>query len=407
MTSHAAPDAEARPAAKPRYRRYEGPAWLSAGYRPFFLLAGLWALLALPLSLALLHGLIALPLADGPLRWHFHELMFGYVAAALAGFLLTAVPNWTGRLPLKGRPLLGLVCLWGLGRLAMLASGALGAAATALLDLPFLACLVAIVAREIVAGRNRRNLPVLVLLTLFLGANALFHADSAGLLPADGLDQRAAIATITMLVALIGGRVTPSFTRNWLAKRDSPGLPAAFGSLDRVALLATLVALLLWVAAPGSAVCALAAAAAAALNLARLLRWQGHRVLGEPLLWVLHLGYLWIALGLAFLAAAAAGSAIPELAAVHALTAGAMATMTLAVMSRAVLGHGGHALSAGSGLTAAFALVSLAAAARVTATLSATLYGPLIYLSAAAWVAAFACFLAACAPKMVSRRPSE
>jgi len=403
----AEPEATARPAAKPRYRPYEGPAWLSAGYRPFFLLAGLWALLALPLSQALIQGRVDLPVAVAPLRWHFHELMFGYIAAALAGFLLTAIPNWTGRLPLQGRPLLGLVCLWSLGRLAMLTSGTIGAGAAALLDLTFLAALVAVVAREIIAGRNRRNLPVLILLALFLGANALFHAASAELLPDDGLDRRAAIAAIAMLIALIGGRVTPSFTRNWLAKRDSPGLPAAFGGLDRAALLATLAALLLWVAAPGSTVCALAAALAAALNLARLLRWQGHRVLAEPLLWVLHLGYLWIALGLALLAAAAAGWGIPDLAAIHALTAGAMATMTLGVMSRAVLGHGGQTLRAGAGLTAAFVLVSLAAAARVTATLSGALYEPLIYLAAAAWVAAFSCFVAVCAPKLVSTRPPE
>ncbi len=393
-----------RPAAKPRYHRDSGPIWLSAGYRPFFLLAGLWALVVLPLSVAAIRGTVALPVAVDPVRWHFHELLFGYVAAALAGFLLTAVPNWTGRLPLQGLPLLGLVGLWAAGRLAMVASGLIGLAAAAAVDLLFLAVLLAVASREIIAGRNRRNLPMLAVVATFLGTNGLFHAVSAGLLPAEGSDQRAAIACIALLIALIGGRITPSFTRNWLAKRGGPSLPSAFGPLDRVTLLATLIALLAWTVEPEGPAIAAAAAVAAALNLLRLLRWRGERVLGEPLLWVLHLGYLWIVAGMAFLAASAAGWGFPGIAAVHALTAGAMGTMTLGVMSRAILGHGGYELRAGPALTGAFTLVSLAAAARVAATLTSALYDPLIYLAAAAWMAAFALFLLVCAPKLLAGR---
>jgi len=272
------------------------------------------------------------------------------------------------------------------------------------LDLLFLAVLAALVAREIVAGRNRRNLPMLAILAAFLGANMLFHAVSLGLLPDEGFDRRSAIACIAFLIALIGGRVTPSFTRNWLVKRGAPALPASFGLLDRVTLLATLIALVIWIFSPESLACAIAAALAAALNLLRLLRWQGHRVLGEPLLWVLHLGTLWIAAGLALLAASALGGAIPGVTAVHALTAGAMGTMTLGVMSRAILGHGGHELRAGPGLTCAFLLVSLAAAARVAATLASEFYTALIYMSAGAWIAAFALFLLVCGPKLIQAR---
>ncbi len=299
----------------------------------------------------------------------------------------------------------GLVCLWATGRLAMLASGAIGPLAAAVLDSLFLAMLAALVARELVAGRNRRNLPMLAILAAFLGTNLAFHAVSLGLLPDDGTDRRAAIACIAVLIALIGGRVTPSFTRNWLAKRGSSALPAGFGALDKAALLTTLIALGIWIVAPEGPACATAAAIAAALTLLRLLRWQGHRVLGEPLLWVLHLGILWLAAGLALLAASALGGAIPGVTAIHALTAGAMGTMTLAVMSRAILGHGGHALRAGPGLTWAFALVSLAAAARIGASLASELYTALIYLSAGAWVAAFAIFLGVCGPKLVTARP--
>lgn len=394
----------ARRASSPRYRGGSGPAWLSAGYRPFFLLAGLWSLVVLPLSVAAMRGAVALPIAIDPVRWHFHELMFGYIAASLAGFLLTAVPNWTGRLPLQGRPLLGLVGLWAIGRLAMVTSGLIGVTAAAAADILFLAALLAVASREIVAGRNRRNLPMLAMLAAFLAANGLFHAVSAGLLPADGLDQRAAIADVTLLIALIGGRIAPSFTRNWLTKRGDGSLPAAFGPVDRASLLATLLALLFWILAPEGPATAIAAAVAAALGLARLMRWRGHRVAGEPLLWVLHLGHLWIVAGLALLAAGAAGWGVPQAAAVHALTAGAMGTMTLGVMSRAILGHGGHELRAGPALAAAFALMSLAAAARVAATMWDAHFDLLIYLAAGAWMAAFLLFLLTCAPKLVQAR---
>ena len=407
MATEAGSGPKRRPAAKPRYRRDAGPAWLSAGYRPFFLLAGLWSIAVLPLSVAAIHGVAPLPSGLDTVRWHFHELMFGYITAAVAGFLLTAIPNWTGRLPLQGLPLLGLVGLWCAGRLAMFVAGLIGPAAAAVLDLLFLAVLGALVSREIIAGRNWRNLPMLAMLATLLGANMLFHAVSVGLLPDNGFDQRTAIACIVLLIALIGGRVTPSFTRNWLVKRGSASLPAAFGPLDRVALLATLIALLIWILAPEGLACAAAAALAAALNLLRLLRWQGQKVLREPLLWVLHLGYLWIVAGLALLSASALAEGISGVTAIHALTAGAMGTMTLGVMSRAILGHGGHELRAGPGLTSAFALVSLAAAARVAATLATALYDPLIYLSAGAWIAAFALFLLVCGPKLVTARAGE
>lgn len=404
MATHPGLTLMGRPAQKPRYRPSTGPVWLSAGYRPFFVLAALWALVVLPLSVAAMLGSVALPIAVDPVRWHFHELIYGYIAAAVAGFLLTAVPNWTGRLPLQGGPLLGLLALWLAGRLAMIAADWIGPGLAAAADLSFLAVLLAAAGREIVAGRNWRNLPLLAVVAAFLGGNGLFHAVSAGLLPADGFDQRLAIACIALLISLIGGRITPSFTRNWLAKRGGGALPAAFGVVDRAALLAILIALLLWIVDPDGLALAAVAAAAAALALVRLLRWQGYRVLGEPLLWVLHLGYLWIPIGLALIAASALGSAASGVAAVHALTVGAMGTMTLAVMSRAIFGHGGHELRAGPALTAAFALITLAAAARIAATVAALPYVELIHLSAAAWIGAFALFLLACAPKALSAR---
>ncbi len=385
-----------------------GIALLSAGFRPFFLLAGAWALIVLPVSLGRLLGAWDWPSAYDPLRWHFHEMVFGYVAAVLAGFLLTAIPNWTGRLPLKGGRLLALVGLWLAGRLGMAVSGVIGPLPAAVLDILFLLALLLSALREIVAGGNWRNLPLIAVLGLFLLSNLLFHAVSAGLLAqsgvGEGADVRSALACLAFLIAIVGGRIVPSFTRNWLAKRSAGVLPAPFGAFDRLTLLATLAALLLWVLLPDGVLCGLALIAAAALNLIRLLRWRGLPAAGEPLLWVLHVGYLWIPVALALLGWSALAPDLPQTAGIHALGVGAIGTMTLGVMSRATLGHTGQALSAGPGLTAAFCLITLAAAARVAAALWSAATLPLLHGSAAAWMAAFACFLATCGPILLGRR---
>src|SRR4051812_42901878 len=164
----------------PRYRSQSGPFLLSAGFRPFFLAAALWAALAVPLWLAAFTGEAALPTLLLPNVWHVHEMVFGFAAATVAGFLLTAIPNWTGRMPLQGGPLAGLVLLWAAGRIAVLASATIGAAAAAALDLPFPLVFLAVVAREILAGRNWRNLPMIAALSLLFVGNLLVHLESLG-----------------------------------------------------------------------------------------------------------------------------------------------------------------------------------------------------------------------------------
>jgi uncharacterized protein involved in response to NO len=390
-----------------RYRSYAGPAVLAHGFRPFFLLAGIWALAALALSFEMMQGRIALPTAFDPVSWHYHEMLFGYVAAAIAGFLLTAVPNWTGRLPLQGMPLLGLVVLWLAGRGAVAVSGLIGAWPGGLIDLAFLAVLAAVALREIAAGRNWRNLPIVAAVVLFLLCNALSHAEAVGLAETGGLARRAAIAVVIMLVSLVGGRIIPSFTRNWLVKRGSRALPAAFGGFDRLTLAAALVALAWWAAVPDGVAAAALIGLASVLHLVRLARWRGHATLPESLLWVLHVAYLWIPVGLALLAASHWRTALPATGALHALTAGAIGTMTLAVMSRATLGHTGRALHAGAGLTGAYLLVTFAAVARVGASVSTALYMPLLTTAAIAWIAAFALYLAVCGPMLVTRQPAK
>ncbi len=388
----------------PRYRSYEGPPILSRGFRPFFLLAGLWAPLALGIFLTAFFGHIVLPSAMDAFAWHAHEMLFGFVAAAVAGFLLTAIPNWTGRLPLQGRPLLLLVALWIVGRLAVAVSAWTGPWLAAFLDLGFLAALVGVIVREIVAGRNWRNLPIVTAVLLLLACNVLSHAQTIGLMNQTGLAERCAIAVMAALITLIGGRIVPIFTHNWLAKKNAAKLSARSGAIDYLALGLALLALVRWAIEPEGELTGLLAGLAAAANLIRLVRWRGWLTWSEPLVWVLHLGYLWIAIGLALIGVTATSDIVPPSGAIHALTAGAMGTMTLAVMSRAALGHSGEALNAGMMLTLAYLLVTLAAITRVGAAVWDDAAIELLLVSGAAWVAAFGCYLIALGPLMLCAR---
>jgi len=366
---------------------------LSAGFRPFFLLAGIWAALAVPIWLtAYVHGYSL----RGPLPaviWHAHELVFGFGAAAVAGFMLTAIPNWTGRLPLRGRPLALLAALWISGRAAMLASGAIGAPAAAVADLAFLSLLIIVVARELIAGRNWRNLPMLAALSLFLAGNALVHLHALDIAYTAGPGNRLGIATLLLLITLVGGRILPSFTRNWLARErpGSPG-PAPWDPVDRIALALAAAGLGAWVAAPESAAAPWLETLAGLGLAVRLSRWRGFATLREPLLFVLHAGYGWLALGLILLGVNGLHPALPAGAAVHALTVGAIGTMTLAVMTRATLGHTGRPLRADRATSASYVLITLAALLRLGAPLAGANAVFVSSLAGIAWTAAFATF---------------
>ena len=378
----------------PRYRAHAGQALLSAGFRPFFLLSATWAALAVPLWLAFLAGAGTVPTLLPPPIWHAHEMVFGYAAATVAGFLLTAIPNWTGRMPLQGGPLAALVGLWIAGRVAEFVSARIGAPAAAVLDLSFPVAFLVAVAREIVAGRNWRNLPMVAALTLLLVGNSLVHLEALGWAETGELGNRLGIATLLMLVTLVGGRIVPSFTRNWLTK-NLPGAatPASFGWIDRAALLTTALALADWVAVPAAPWTPWVELIAALALGMRLVRWRGAGAWREPLLWVLHLGYGWLALGFLLLAVNGIMPLVPATAALHALTVGAIGTMTLGVMTRASLGHTGRPLVAGSGTTTIYALVTVAALLRLLAPLAGADYLLLLSLAGAAWSGAFGLFV--------------
>ncbi|MBV9251220.1 MAG: NnrS family protein [Acetobacteraceae bacterium] len=378
----------------PRYRHHSGPALLSAGFRPFFLLSALWAFAAVPLWLEAYAGGEQLPTMLPFAVWHAHEMVFGFGAATVAGFLLTAIPNWTGRMPLQGGPLGLLALLWASGRFAVLFSAHIGAIAAAVVDLAFPLLFAAAIARELIAGRNWRNLPVLIALTLLFVSNLLVHLSPLGVADTATVGNRLGIATLLMLVSLIGGRIIPSFTRNWLAKqRPDLGAPAAFTRFDRAVLGITAVTLALWVAIPDGPLTPWFCIAAGVAHGVRLGRWRGPATLREPLLWVLHLGYGWLAFGFCLLGLDALVSWLPQTTALHALTIGAIGTMTLAVMTRATLGHTGRPLAADVGTTAIYALVSLATILRLIAPLAGEAYVLVLSLSAAAWSGAFGLFV--------------
>jgi uncharacterized protein involved in response to NO len=186
------------------------PALFTYGFRPFFLGAGLWAGLAMAVWIGMLSGLFALPTGFDPISWHAHEFLYGYLGAVITGFLLTAVPNWTGRAPMVGWPLIGLFSLWVLGRIAIAMSQMLSPVLLAMADLALPVVLSLVIAREIIAGRNWRNLGVLVLLGIFTLGNATFHCEAARHeFAAQGQGLRIGVASVIMLIALIGGRIIP------------------------------------------------------------------------------------------------------------------------------------------------------------------------------------------------------
>ncbi len=385
-------------------RRYDGAVLFAEGFRPFFLAAGLHAVCTLPLWLLIFSGVLDPPLEVAPALWHAHEMLFGYLAAVLAGFLLTAVPNWTGRLPISGPRLAGLFLLWLLGRVAQAPWDALGILSP-LLDVLFLVVLAAVIWREILAGRNLRNLPICLLVTAFAAANIGFHllameGDPTGVL-------HGGVAVAVLLIALVGGRVVPSFTRNWMAKRGEAKLPQPFGGFDKACLLVTAAALLLWVLQPLGQAAGWLMLAAGLLQALRLLRWRGWRSVAEPLVLILHLGYAWLPLGLCLLGLAALRPESVALSSgLHALTAGAVGAMTLAIMTRATLGHTGRTLTAGPATQLIYALVLIGAALRVAAPWLPLDQMALLIASGALWSGAFLVFVLVYGPMLLRRRGS-
>ena len=386
----------------PRLKAHDGPVLLSYGFRPFFLFGSVYAGIEILAWLPVFYGELTVATTLSPRDWHVHELLFGYVPAIVAGFLLTAIPNWTGQLPLQGQPLLVLVSVWLAGRFAVTFSAGIGWIAAAAIDCSFLALMAAATGREIAAGKNWRNLKVVGLLTLLGLANLGFHLEAH--YESIALHAtRLGIAVVIMLIMVIGGRIIPSFTRNWLMRQTPGRLPAPFARFDLTCLVMSGLALLLWIAEPVGPGAGMALALAGILNIVRLGRWAGDRTLADRLVLILHVGYAFVPLGF-LLGSLSALDLVAPSAGIHAWTAGAIGIMTLAVMSRASLGHTGRPLVASPALQAVFAAVLIAAAARICAVLHPEWAGPLLYLAAFAWAAAFLGFAALYAPLLARRK---
>ena len=402
MAEHSA--AKPRPSGGIPRLRPQSIALLSYGFRLFFLAAGLWAVIAMVLWIGLLSGLWNFASGFGAIAWHAHEFLFGYVGAVMTGFLLTAIPNWTGRLPLQDRPLLALFTLWLAGRAAMLATDEIGIAPAAVIDSAYLVTLTAVISREIFAGSNWRNLRVAVLVALTALANIVFQVEVLiAHAPAYGL--RLAIAAIVLLITVIGGRITPSFTSNWLARQGSDRRPAPLSRLDIASIAIAAVALVAWIAAPdwyGTAALLLLMTVA---QVARLSRWAGERTWREPILLVLHIGYAFVPLGALLLALSILWPQFMTASgALHGWTTGAMGMMTLAVMTRATLGHTGRDVVTTPSTIAIYVSIAIAALARLAAPLVPQIYYELLLAAGAAWLLAFGLFVLVYGPMLAGRR---
>jgi len=380
------------------------PPLLTAGFRPFFLAAATWAAASLAVWLSLMAGSIELPSRFDPLTWHIHEMLFGFVMAAVGGFLLTAIPNWTSRAPVSGTPLLVLVALWLLGRIACLFSAMLPGWLAPLADLAFPLALEFVAARELIAAGNKRNYPLLAPVIVLAIANLLQHLQTLDVALPAGLGWRLGTAAVIVLISVIGGRITPTFTGNWLTGRGASIVPAPGGILDRVALGTLHTGLIGWACFPESRLVGVLLLVAGVLNLCRLAGWRGLATRPEPLLLFLHIGYLWLVAGIALLGLSLLTGTVPTAAAVHALTAGAMGTMILTVMTRATLGHTGRALQADAMTIAIYSLVSASAALRVLAAWNLPAPVDLLELSGLAWIGAFALFVVKYGPMLLATR---
>lgn len=381
-------------------RDYRGPALFSFGFRPFFLLASVWAALAVPLWILPLLGVGNNMAAVFTRDWHVHEMLFGYTSAVIVGYMIVAGANWTGDYPVAGRPVVVLVALWVAGRAAMLFHPILGPLA-ALIDAAFLILFALALWREQLAARNWRSLAPCVIVSLLAIANVGFHMRMVS--PGVGAaSERATLGLITFLIALMGGRLVPSFTRNWMAQRKIRTEPASYGRFDMGVLTLTGAGLASWVLQPTSLPSGILLAIAGIGLFVRLLRWRGWFAAGDGMVLILHLAYFWCALGLAMLGASILLPAqVPKTAAIHALTAGSIGVMTLAMMTRTSRSHTGRERRADGVTLLIYALANAAAMMRVLAPFVSSAYMELLALSAVCWSLAFGLFAVAYGPMLV------
>jgi uncharacterized protein involved in response to NO len=386
-----------KPASRPRW------ALTAKGFRLFFLLAAVFASAIVPLWILVVAGVLSPGAYLDATTWHAHEMVFGYVVAVIAGFLLTAVGNWTQRETIVGAPLLALSALWGLGRVTMVFAGALPRGLPALIDLALLPALILVLARPLVAARNRRNFIMLGVLGALLATNVVVHLDALGVM-ASGAARHAcsvAIDVVVLVILVISGRVFPMFTRNATGVTSIRSSP----SLDVLTIGGMAVLTGLDVLVPERAGTAAASGAVGVLAIMRAARWGTWHTARQPLVCILHAGYGWLALGLLLRALAGFDAAVPRSLAMHALTVGAIGSLTLGMMARVSLGHTGRVLVASRPIVWAFGAITAAAFARAIVPLFAPgWYFAALVAAAGLWTVAFILYLVSYVPVLLMPR---
>jgi uncharacterized protein involved in response to NO len=384
---------------------YQGPAFWSYGFRPFFLSAALFAGIAIPAWAWFLARAEGVPMHYLLRVWHVHEMVFGFLPCVITGFLLTAIPNWTERPPMRGWPLMLLWTLWLVGRLSIAFSG-WPPLILALIDGAFLVVVAGMVWREILLAQAWDRLPMGVLISLYASANVLFH----GLFLKGGetdLAERMGLALIMILLAMIGGKITPSFTEDYFEEAGVTKQPASFSPFDGFSIVLLGVAGVAWMIAPETREVGYAFVCVGVVHLVRLSRWYGWLTWREPLVLIMHVGYGWLALSFLMLGGAMLGLGLHGEEAIHALTTGAVGVMTLAVMTRASLGHTGRIKHAGPLTVLIFLLVNFGAMLRVFGP-SLTLPGDGILVAAAGcWSGAYLLFGVGYGPMLFGRDVKE
>ncbi len=375
-------------------RDYKGPEIFKRGYRPFFFLAGLWAVVAMPVWLLVLSGTWVNYSIPDILAWHAHEMVFGYALTVIMGFALTAIPNWTGRLPVQGLALCILSGTWLVARLLSLATLLDGGYAliAAIVESLCLSGFTFIAAREIIMAKLWRNMPIVLIFSLLTVVAALSQASRITATPLPYSMVNLGVALVLTLIIIIGGRVIPSFTTNWMKKQNISQLPTPFNHFDGLVIILSIATLAVWVFASDHIIAPYAYGLMGVLHLIRLSRWGGLKTTSELMVFIMHLAYLWIPIG--FLALAASGlDLMPSTSALHAWTVGTVGTMTLAIMTRATLGHSGYDIVCDPLTKYCFILITLAALLRVSSGLIILPYGDIAVISGGLWCLAFLLFL--------------
>ena len=392
-----------------REREWLGHAFFSGGFRPFFLTSALFSIIAIGLWLGDLLAYISLDTALASVDWHRHEMLFGYSSGVIAGFLFTAVPNWTGRLPVVGWPLIWIYALWLAGRFAMLFGAAVPYEIIALIDAAFLPVLAVVIGREIISGKNWRNMKVLIPVSIFGLANIWFHIqmimDATGVAPI-----RLGFGAVLALLMIVGGRVIPSFTRNWLARQGPGKLPVPFNKYDNILERASIVILVLWafldyIPPFFQPFIVVVFAALGTAHVVRIWRWAGHRTFLNPLLAVLHIFYAFVPAGFFVLSA---GMILDDpaiiIGALHVFGIGGVGGLTLAIMMRASLGHTGRKLATDQIMNVAMIAVFLSVSLRVVGALWPQ-FDWAIIASGTCWIIGFGIFCMRIGPWLLLPRP--